>query len=1474
MSGQIRWSLGIGLFLAVVSVEGPVLAEVMPAWRAIGDDASANACIVRGQGQSPVRYGDLTRKGSVELPVDGPAPRVQWDFRLPCDLSKAQGVEFDFRCDDVSCLQGAMFYFKSGKGWYSQSLLLEEDGSWCHVKVMKGKGGVEGQPEGWHRIDLFRIALQRGRDCTVTTAGVADFSIIRSADGRSANVAVIQGQWASQRKGAESAAILAHAANMASELGQLGVASETIADDQLTAERLQGKALAVLAYNPSLPANAVTALEAFVARGGKLFVCYTLGDGISELLGVRRVGWVRSGEGGRKPIAGLVRTGSGLEGQPKFAPQASMNTVVPELTGAGEVVAHWADGSHASLKLPALLRTPRGVYMSHVWQMDSRPEKRALLRAICAALVPGLKAGFAAADAERARVDADVRAFVKSVPGKRGERRLAWCHSARGLGGRDWDGSIRFLKENGFTDVIANLAWADRAYYASSVLPVDPSVATQGDALEQCLAACRKYGVKCHVWRVCYNTGGRIDKERAARFAAEGRLVRMFDEKSRNPWSHTFCPSHPANIKLESQAMDEIAKRGVDGIHFDYIRYANSNFCFCDGCRARFEQSCGVKVANWPADVRKDPSLVRKWIDWRCSNVTKVVKAVGERVHAQYPGVEVSVAARSSATGAYEGDGQDWVGWAKNGWIDFLCPMDYTPSTAFFRKTYLEQLKVLEGARTKLYPGIGLSCWADDGTDAMRMAKHIRALRKDGLEGFTVFNFDARAERAFPILSTGPTRPEPALDAAAPSQVELTGETAEVVIAADAPKSVVFAADEATNFLSRVFGREVPLVRKPSAGRVPVFLGSNSWAVAAGVRTDDLSRDAFRIVVRPDGVYIAGRDDPKVDLPRLAADPNLWLVRNSERATAFGVYEFLERVCGVRFYFPGEIGTVVPRRDRLRLPCGEILRKPHFAVRDLYLGGDGVWPEGFAGNTKTLQWLRLRLDTERIPCCHGQNKFKIPERFAETHPEYFQLRKDGTRNLDKSNVWHARQLCQSSKVWDVFYEETKARLQKGAKYVDIMPQDGMQACWCDACRQAYNTNETHYATDLVWGNTVRLAKRLKAEGVKGCVTQMSYPPYGRIPDLDIPDNVRVMVAESGPWTFRNEKLMSVQAERVRGWSRKMHGGVWMWTYPHKYGATAIPDLPCMAPKAWGGYYKRMADDVIGGFCETECDRSVLQYLNYYVFAKLAWNPKLDVEALLDEHHAKMFGAGAAEMKRFYEDMEEAWMSIAGNVVDTDLGPVSQPPSELEIGTRIYSAERLARWRAWVDAAERAVSGDAGSLARVRFVRAQFLDPLARRMSEYRDMISVEKEEARRRAHPPKFNLVSEGGINAWPDKMPEYLHAVSTNKLEREYLSFAFTKEPHVLKPKTTYRVSFFLKMKDVQPRSRNGGVYFEMTDGAGGSKVFPKGRLVGTTDWIHQTFTFKTGAKIGKSPLLCLRTISATGDVWYRDVLVEEVSE
>ena len=159
----------------------------------------------------------------------------------------------------------------------------------------------------------------------------------------------------------------------------------------------------------------------------------------------------------------------------------------------------------------------------------------------------------------------------------------------------------------------------------------------------------------------------------------------------------------------------------------------------------------------------------------------------------------------------------------------------------------------------------------------------------------------------------------------------------EVVMSAEAGASVKFAASEATNFLSRVLGAKVPLVGEPSSGAhvVSIVLGSNVWTMAAGIDTAALKRDAFVTKVEAGRVYIAGRDDPKADLTWALAGRTP--VPFTERATLFGVYQFLEDVAGCRFFFPGEYGTVVPRAERLEVEKGEKMISPSFTVRDPYL---------------------------------------------------------------------------------------------------------------------------------------------------------------------------------------------------------------------------------------------------------------------------------------------------------------------------------------------------------------------------------------------------------------------------------------------------------------------------------------------------------------------------------------------------------
>ena len=218
--------------------------------------------------------------------------------------------------------------------------------------------------------------------------------------------------------------------------------------------------------------------------------------------------------------------------------------------------------------------------------------------------------------------------------------------------------------------------------------------------------------------------------------------------------------------------------------------------------------------------------------------------------------------------------------------------------------------------------------------------------------------------------------------------------------------TVAFAADELRDFLGQVLGAPIPVVNAPTEGKVSIVLGSNDWSVAAGIDTAALKRDAFVTKASGRRIYIAGRDDPTADLRQgLSGKRNL---PNFERATAFGVYAFLEDVAGCRFYFPGEFGTVVPRAKALTVPEGERTTAPAFTVRDPYLrfakaarpGETAEMSEAerqvLRNRQNSIDWLRLRFQTERIPCCHGQNGFFYTERFRETH------RRCGTRSTKTS----------------------------------------------------------------------------------------------------------------------------------------------------------------------------------------------------------------------------------------------------------------------------------------------------------------------------------------------------------------------------------------------------------------------------------------------------------------------------------------
>ncbi|MDO4569942.1 MAG: family 10 glycosylhydrolase [Planctomycetia bacterium] len=322
-----------------------------------------------------------------------------------------------------------------------------------------------------------------------------------------------------------------------------------------------------------------------------------------------------------------------------------------------------------------------------------------------------------------------------------------WNHNGLGAYKGDWARTARELKAAGFTAVFPNMLWAGEALYPSDLIPTGKSFEEWGDQLKACVEACRKEGLEVHVWKVNFRLQSHCAPAFLEKMRREGRL----QKNAQGEEVLWLCPSHPDNFDLEWRSMLEIAQKyDVDGVHFDYIRYENGARCFCEGCRARFEEETGIRVENWPQDVmsRKNPKLEEKFLKWRAEQITRIVRKTHEEIKKFNPKVKVSAAVFQSYPSCYHNVGQNWSQWAHEGIVDFLCPMNYSQHTGTFAQLTQHQ-QTLVPPKFPLYPGIGEWRLTPDGT--MDQIQKADAL---GCEGFMIFDLSERAAGAILPLWT------------------------------------------------------------------------------------------------------------------------------------------------------------------------------------------------------------------------------------------------------------------------------------------------------------------------------------------------------------------------------------------------------------------------------------------------------------------------------------------------------------------------------------------------------------------------------------------------------------------------------------------------------------------------------------------------------------------------------------------------
>ena len=611
--------------------------------------------------------------------------RVRWSVPFAADLSRCNGVEFDFRCSALSHFKA---FVRTGEnGVYAATFTVSAVGEWTHVTLRKQSVyNTENHPQGWADVKSFQIVFTPSGTNGVSGA-VRNVKPLPDSSPAAALLYVERSMGDKPMK-TEFPWDFPKNRKLMSRFAEAGIDTFFLSDRDLVRKGVPPnvKMIFVLRSGRAVPDDVEEPLRCWLRAGGK--IAYVSGR------------WAKFGA--------LMK---------EFPTQVSNARSLQE------------KGVAAEKNLNAFVRERMGEFADTI-------------------------AKNAARRAESVRRQAQE---IAAIPPVSGECRVMLCHSPWGSRGSctNWEKSVQLVKESGFTTLCVNFCRGLYAAYDSKVLKPWSHMATAGDGLEQCKAACRKYGLSIAAWRCCWITPNwLITKEDLAAKRSAGRMP--VDSKGvEDP--EAGCPTHPENIREEIESLVELASKGVDWVVLDFIRYRNENLCFCARCRNQFEKEIGFRVDNWPKAVLKEGDLSEKWIDFRAGNISRVVKEAGERIHRDYPEVKVFMCGYTNPESARKAVGQDWTSWCRQGWIDGVMMMDYCTETVEF-DALIRRQKKLDVGNAVLYPLIGTSCWPDIGDDALRTVRQIQAARTAGYGGWGVYMLDLRTERICPVLATGPTR--------------------------------------------------------------------------------------------------------------------------------------------------------------------------------------------------------------------------------------------------------------------------------------------------------------------------------------------------------------------------------------------------------------------------------------------------------------------------------------------------------------------------------------------------------------------------------------------------------------------------------------------------------------------------------------------------------------------------------------------
>ena len=415
------------------------------------------------------------------------------------------------------------------------------------------------------------------------------------------------------------------------------------------------------------------------------------------------------------------------------------------------------------------------------------------------------------------------------------------------------------------------------------------------------------------------------------------------------------------------------------------------------------------------------------------------------------------------------------------------------------------------------------------------------------------------------------------------------------------------------DWIEKISGARLAVAAEAPAAGPAIHVGRA--AVAAGLKLDDIespTHEGVRIVVDERRVLIAGQNDA---------------------ATLKAVCRFLEAL-GCRYFMDGPLGEVYPRAATLSVSPMTITEQPALMYRN---------PKGpsWAGSALWKAWNGAGGDT--VNHSHAWGQYVKPDLFSQ-HPEFFAMGKDGQRH---AGGW----LCTSNPgLRKYFADRVIEAIRGGQKNPSLSPTDGTGYCQCAACKAQDDPRAIEPSSGMVSVSKRYadffddVARQVAKEFPQSTLSFYCYADYTQPPALGrkLSPNLLAFMAP-----IRYCRMHEIgdpgcpsrlqQVEMIDGWA-KLTDKLGYYNYMYNLADGTLPFFKFTACKKDFPYLK---DRGLSAMTMEVLSNWHIYGPHIYLGVRLAYAPKADADAIMDDYWAKFFGPAGPHMKAYWMGIDAA-----------------------------------------------------------------------------------------------------------------------------------------------------------------------------------------------------------------------------------------